>query len=182
MILPIYLYGNPILRKKSVDITKDYPALEQLIENMFETMYKADGVGLAAPQVGLNINLIIIDASPLAENEPELADFKRVFINPVINFNTDKHIAIEEGCLSIPGINESVNRISDLTITYLDKDFNEVTEHLTGYKAIVIQHEYDHLKGSMFVDKISPIRKRFIKSKLNNIIKGKVATSYKTKN
>ena len=116
MILPIYLYGNPVLRKKSVDIDKDYPNLDQLIENMFETMYKADGIGLAAPQIGLNINVITIDATPLAKEEPELVDFKRVFINPKITFNTEDTIAIEEGCLSVPGINESVNRFSDLTL------------------------------------------------------------------
>jgi peptide deformylase len=182
MILPIYLYGNPVLRKKSVDIDKDYPNLDELIDNMFETMYKADGVGLAAPQIGKNINLITIDANVLAKDEPELEGFKRVFINPKITFNTEDTIAIEEGCLSVPGINESVNRIDNLTIEYFDKDFNKITENLKGYPAIIIQHEYDHLNGIMFVDKISPIKKRFVKTKLNNITKGKVATSYKVKN
>lgn len=181
MILPIYLYGNPVLRKKSVDINKDYPNLDKLIENMFETMYKADGIGLAAPQIGLNINLITIDANVLAKDEPELEGFKKVFINPKITFNTEDTIAIEEGCLSVPGINESVNRIDNLTIEYFDKDFNKITENLKGYPAIIIQHEYDHLNGIMFVDKISPIKKRFIKTKLNNIAKGKVPTSYKVK-
>lgn len=182
MILPIYLYGNPVLRKKSADIDKDYPNLDELIDNMFETMYKADGVGLAAPQIGKNINLITIDANVLAKDEPELEGFKRVFINPKITFNTEDTIAIEEGCLSVPGINESVNRIDNLTIEYFDKDFNKITENLKGYPAIIIQHEYDHLNGIMFVDKISPIKKRFVKTKLNNITKGKVATSYKVKN
>ncbi len=181
MILPIYTYGNPILRKKSIDIDKNYPNLSQLIENMFETMYKADGVGLAAPQIGLNIKLITIDATPLAKDEPDLIDFKKVLINPKITFNTESTIAIEEGCLSVPGINESVNRISDLTIEYLDENFEKKTEHFVGYKAIVVQHEYDHLQGILFVDKISPIRKRFIKTKLNNITKGKVQTSYRCK-
>ncbi|PLX06937.1 MAG: peptide deformylase [Marinilabiliales bacterium] len=181
MILPIYLYGHPVLRKKSIDIDKDYPNLDQIIDNMFETMYKADGIGLAAPQIGLNINLITIDGRPLAKDEPEMTDFKRVFINPKITFNTKETIAIEEGCLSIPGINEGVNRIDDLTIEYYDENFKKVKENLSGYRAIVIQHEYDHLQGIMFVDKISPIRKRFIKGKLNNITKGKVVTSYKVK-
>jgi len=182
MILPIHLYGNAILRKKSVDIDKDYPNLSQLVENMFETMYKADGIGLAAPQIGLNINLIVIDATPLAKDEPELADFKKVFINPKITFNTDDSVSIEEGCLSVPGINESVNRCADLTIEYYDENFEKKTEVYKDYKAIVVQHEFDHLKGIMFVDKISPIRKRFIKTKLSNITKGKIATKYRTKN
>ncbi|MDD4150583.1 MAG: peptide deformylase [Bacteroidales bacterium] len=181
MILPIYLYGNPVLRKKSKDIDKDYPNLNELIDDMFETMYKADGIGLAAPQIGKNINLITIDARVLAKDEPEMADFLRVFINPNITFNTEDTIAIEEGCLSLPGINENVNRIEDLTIEYYDRDFNKVSENLIGYPAIVVQHEYDHLNGIMFVDKISTIRKRFVKNKLNNITKGKVATSYKVK-
>lgn len=181
MILPICVYGHPVLRKKAIDIDKDYPNLNQLIENMFETMYKADGIGLAAPQIGLNINLITIDATPLAKDEPELADFKRVFINPKITFNTDESISIEEGCLSIPGINESVNRKADLTIEYYNEKFEKVKEDLSGYRAIVIQHEYDHLQGILFVDKISPIRKRFIKTKLTNIAKGKTTPSYKIK-
>ncbi len=182
MILPIYLYGNAVLRKKSVDIDKNYSKLDQLIDNMFETMYKADGVGLAAPQIGLNINLITIDASPLAKDEPELIDFKRVFINPKITFDSEETIGIEEGCLSVPGINEGVYRNADLTIKYFDQNFEEKVETFSGYKAIVIQHELDHLQGIVFVDKISPIRKRFIKTKLLNITKGKVSTSYRTKN
>ncbi len=181
MILPIYLYGNPVLRKKSIDIDKDYPNLDELIDDMFETMYKAEGIGLAAPQIGLNINLITIDARVLAKDEPEMKDFLRVFINPKIIFNTEETIAIEEGCLSLPSINEDVNRIENLTIEYYDRDFNKVSENLIGYPAIVVQHEFDHLNGIVFVDKISAIRKRFVKNKLNNIAKGKVATSYKVK-
>lgn len=181
MILPIYLYGSPILRKKSVDIDKNYPNIKELIDNMFETMYKSDGLGLAAPQVGLNINMFIIDAKPLAEDYPELAEFKRVFINPEITFNTEETEALEEGCLSIPSIHETVNRPNDLTIKYLNENFEEVTETLKSYPATIIQHEFDHLKGIMFVDKISPLRKRFIKTKLQNISKGKVGTSYRVK-
>lgn len=181
MILPIYLYGNPVLRKKSKDIDKTYPNLNELIDNMFETMYKSDGIGLAAPQIGLNINLITIDARVLAKDEPEMKDFLRVFINPKITFNTEDTIGIEEGCLSLPGINENVDRIENLTIEYYDRDFNKITENLIGYPAIVVQHEYDHLNGIVFVDRISTIRKRFVKNKLNNIAKGKVATSYKVK-
>ncbi|MDD2386419.1 MAG: peptide deformylase [Bacteroidales bacterium] len=181
MILPIYLYGNPVLRKKSIDIDKDYANLNEIINNMFETMYKSDGIGLAAPQIGLNINLITIDARVLAKDEPEMKDFLRVFINPKITFNTEDTIAIEEGCLSLPSINEDVDRIENLTIEYYDRDFNKVTENLIGYPAIIVQHEYDHLNGIVFIDRISTIRKRFIKNKLNNITKGKVATSYKVK-
>ena len=181
MILPIYLYGNPVLRKKSIDIDKDYANLNEIINNMFETMYKSDGIGLAAPQIGLNINLITIDARVLAKDEPEMKDFLRVFINPKITFNTEDTIAIEEGCLSLPSINEDVDRIENLTIEYYDRDFNKVTENLIGYPAIIVQHEYDHLNGIVFIDRISTIIKRFIKNKLNNITKGKVATSYKVK-
>lgn len=181
MILPVYLYGHPVLRKKSVDIDKNYPELDTLISDMFETMYRADGVGLAAAQIGKNINLYIVDASPLAKDEPELKDFKRVFINPKITFNTEETIAIEEGCLSVPDIHESVKRSSDLTIEYFNEKFEKLTENFTGYRAIVIQHEYDHLQGIMFVDKISPLRRRMLQNRLNNISRGKVSTSYKVK-
>jgi peptide deformylase len=181
MILPVYLYGNPILRKKSKDISSDYPDLQELIINMFETMYNADGIGLAAPQIGKDINIIVIDAAPLGEDTPELKDFKRVFINPKITYNTDETISSEEGCLSIPGVHENVSRYVDITIEYFDEKFEKTTEHLKGQKAKIIQHEYDHLQGIMFVDKISAIRKRFVKTKLNNISKGKIAASYKTK-
>jgi peptide deformylase len=182
MILPIYLYGHPVLRKKSEDITKGYPELQQLIADMFETMYKSDGVGLAAPQIGKNINIIVIDASPMAsEDNDELKDFKRVFINPEVTYNSEEKICTEEGCLSIPNIHEKVDRYVDLTIEYYNENFEKITERLTGTKAKVIQHEYDHLNGIMFVDKISPIRKKLLAKKLNNILKGKVSTSYKTK-
>ncbi|HOK38015.1 MAG TPA: peptide deformylase [Bacteroidales bacterium] len=181
MILPIYLYGNPILRKQSVDITKDYPDIEKLISNMFETMYRADGVGLAAPQIGKNIDLFIVDASRLADDRPELKDFKRVFINPKITFLTDETIGIEEGCLSIPNIHEFVQRPKELSISYLNEKFEPVTEVYSDYRAIVIQHEYDHLNGILFVDKISPLRRRLLQSKLNNITRGKVDVDYKVK-
>ncbi|MDR2010538.1 MAG: peptide deformylase [Bacteroidales bacterium] len=182
MILPVYLYGHPVLRKKSEDITRDYPELQQLISDMFETMYKADGVGLAAPQIGKNINIIVIDASPLASDDnDELKTFRRVFINPKVTYNSEETLYTEEGCLSIPNIHEKVDRYVDLTIEYYNENFEKVKEHLTGTKAKVIQHEYDHLNGIMFVDKISPVRKRLLKTKLNNISKGRVSTSYKTK-
>lgn len=182
MILPVYLYGNPVLRRKSDDVTRDYPGLKQLISDMFETMYNADGVGLAAPQIGKNLNIIVIDAAAMADDDDiELKTFKRVFINPKITFNSEDTISTEEGCLSIPHIHEKVERYTDLTIEYFNENFDKVEEHLTDKRAKIIQHEYDHLDGIMFIDKISPIRKRLIKSKLNSISKGKVATSYRTK-
>ncbi|HOZ29936.1 MAG TPA: peptide deformylase [Bacteroidales bacterium] len=181
MILPVYLYGHPVLRKKSTEIDKNYPDLDKLISDMFETMYHADGVGLAAPQIGINLNLFIVDASPLAKDEPDLKDFKRVFINPKITYNSEDKISIEEGCLSVPEIHENVNRYSDLTIEYFNEKFEKVTENLKDYRAIVIQHEYDHLNGIIFVDKISPLRRKMLFNRLNSISKGKVNTSYKVK-
>jgi len=181
MNLPIYLYGHPVLRKKSVDIGPDYPGIKELISDMFDTMYKADGVGLAAPQIGKNINLVVIDASPLAKDDPSLKDFKRTFINPKITFNTESKITVEEGCLSIPDIHENVSRPVDLTVEYLNENFEPVSERFTDYQAVVMQHEFDHLQGIMFVDKISPLRRRMLQNRLNSISKGKVSTSYKVK-
>ena len=148
---------------------------------MFETMYASEGVGLAAPQIGQSIKLIVIDGSPMGEDFPECKDFKKVFINPeIIEFRGTK-VSLEEGCLSLPGIHESVTRPTELTIKYMDENFEEHEEVYTGFAARIIQHEYDHLLGKMFIDHISPIRKQLIKSKLNNIIKGKVRCSYRTK-
>lgn len=181
MILPIYTYGTAVLRKVAEPITKDYPKLNELIENMFETMYHADGVGLAAPQVGLSIRVLVIDLLPLKEEYPELGSFKVAMINPaMLEFGEDK-VAGEEGCLSIPGIHESVFRSEKIKIKYYDADFNEHIEEFEGYKARVIQHEYDHLEGNLFTDKISPIRRQLLKSKLTSIVKGKTDTSYKIK-
>ncbi|MCK9254211.1 MAG: peptide deformylase [Bacteroidales bacterium] len=181
MILPIYLYGHPVLRKKSLDIDENYPDLKQLVEDMFETMYKADGVGLAAPQIGKNINLVVVDARVLAKDNPELSDFIRIFINPKITYNCDKKIAVEEGCLSIPSIHENVDRCSSLNLEYFNENFEKVNEVLEGYKAIVVQHEFDHLQGILFTDKISPLRRKMLQNRLNNISKGKVGVSYKVK-
>lgn len=180
MKFPIYLIGHPILRKKTREIDKEYDGLSSLIENMFETMYAASGVGLAAPQIGLDIRLYIIDATPMEEDFPELKDFKRIFINPKIVETNDEKEAYEEGCLSIPRINEFVYRYTSLTIEYYDENFEFHSESFNGFQAIVVQHEYDHLDGILFTDKIAPLRKRLLRSKLNSIAKGKVATSYKT--
>lgn len=181
MILPIYLYGQPVLRKVAHDIDQEYPNLKGLIDNMFETMYGADGIGLAAPQVGLDIRLFVIDLEPLAEDQPQYHNFKKVFINAHIEDEMGEIVSLQEGCLSIPGINESVSREESIRIKYLDENFVEHDEVYTDFFARCIQHEYDHIEGKLFIDKISGIRKQLIKSKLNNMIKGRVNCSYRTK-
>ena len=181
MILPMYLYGQSVLRKVAEPIDKDYPELQTLIDNMFETMYKSDGVGLAAPQIGLGIRVVVIDASPMAEEEPSLANSKMALINPHIESFEGDNVSMEEGCLSLPGIHESVTRKNTIHITYMDENFVEHDEVISGYLARVIQHEYDHLEGHVFTDRISPIRRQLITNKLQNIAKGKVNCNYKTK-
>ncbi|HHT61108.1 MAG TPA: peptide deformylase [Paludibacteraceae bacterium] len=179
MVLPIYLYGQPVLRKVAEPIKKDYPDLQTLIDNMFETMYKSDGVGLAAPQIGLSIRVVVIDVAPLADEYPELANSKMVLINPEIKSTEGDDVSSEEGCLSLPGIHESVVRKNRIHITYFDEKWQMHDKVIEGYLARVMQHEYDHLEGHVFTDRISPIRKQLIKSKLLNITKGKVNCSYK---
>ncbi len=181
MILPMYLYGQPVLRKVAAPIEKDYPELQTLIDNMFETMYKSEGIGLAAPQIGLPIRVIVIDVSVLADDYPELANSKKVLINPRILETSGKDISMEEGCLSLPGIHESVTRKETIHINYFDEQWTEHDEVVTGYLARVMQHEYDHLEGHLFTDKVSPLRRQLIKSRLANIAKGKVTCNYKTK-
>ncbi|MDR0546398.1 MAG: peptide deformylase [Dysgonamonadaceae bacterium] len=181
MILPIYLYGQPVLRQVTKDIPLDYPNLKPLIENMFETMYKADGVGLAAPQIGLQDRILVIDLEALTKDHPELAGFKRVFINAHIIERDGGEILMEEGCLSIPDIHEKVPRANRIRIQYMDENFQPHDEVFEGYKARVIQHEYDHLEGIMFVDHIAGIRKQMIRSKLNRIMEKRVNCSYKVK-
>ncbi len=181
MQLPIYLYGHPVLRKVSDDITPDYPELPKLIDDMFETMYKSDGIGIAAPQVGKAIRLFVIDATPLKDDYPEVTDFKRVFINAhITSRNEDKTMDTNEGCLSLPGINESVRRSTEIVIDYVDENFQPHTETITGYAAIVVQHEYDHLDGKLFIDHLGALRKRLIKNKLVAISKGKARVGYRT--
>lgn len=179
MILPIYIYGHPVLRKETQDIDASYPNLKELIDNMYETMYNADGVGLAAPQVGLEDRVFVIDLSPLADEEsPQYEGLKKTFINARIINRSGEVTSIEEGCLSIPGINESVPRHDEIEIEYLDENLEPHTEIFTGFTARVIQHEYDHIEGVLFIDHISAIRKRLIKSKLNSMVKGKVSCHY----
>lgn len=181
MILPIYTYGTAVLRKVAEPIDKDYPGLKELISNMYETMYHADGVGLAAPQIGKAIRLLIIDLAPFKEDDPELGSFKITMINPEMLEFGDSKVPAEEGCLSIPGIYESVMRSESIKIKYFDEDFNQHITEFEGYRARVVQHEYDHLEGSLFTDKVSPIRRQLLKSKLTNIIKGKASARYKVK-
>jgi len=181
MILPIYTYGKPVLRKVAEPISTDYPNLKDLINNMFETMVHADGVGLAAPQIGLSIRVIVIDLAPLKEDNPELGDFRLTLINPEILEESEEEVAYDEGCLSIPGINETVVRPEYIKIHYYDADFNEHELELDGFKARVVQHEYDHLEGHLFTDLVKPLRRQLIKSKLTNISKGKTTCKYKIK-
>ncbi|SFS71661.1 peptide deformylase [Sphingobacterium wenxiniae] len=185
MKLPIVAYGDPVLRKKAEEIDEDYPNLKQLIDDMFETMYAARGVGLAAPQVGLPIRLFVIDASPFAEDDedgegdPSLKDFKKVLINPIIIEEKGEKWGFSEGCLSIPDINEEVMRPSTVVINYLDEDFEEQEVELTGLAARIVQHEYDHIEGKLFVDKLGPIKKAMIKGRLDAISKGMIRVGYK---
>ena len=181
MILPMYLYGQPVLRKVAEPIEKDYPELQTLITNMFDTMYQSDGVGLAAPQVGLGIRLAVIDASPLADDDPSLATSKFVLINPKILAFEGDEVSMEEGCLSLPGIHETVTRRDRIHITYMDENWTVHDEIIEGFLARVVQHEYDHLEGHVFTDRISSIRRQLITNKLQNIAKGKANCNYKTK-
>ena len=179
MILPVYVIGSSVLRKVAVDIDKDYPDLNELIVNMYDTMISSDGVGLAAPQIGKSIRLFIIDASSLAEDEPELEGLKRTFINAHITERKGDFKLSNEGCLSIPDIREDINRYHEISIKYLDENFKKQTEKFSGIAAVVIQHEYDHLDGILFTDKVSALRKKFLKRKLTAIAKGNFKKRYK---
>ena len=186
MILPIVAYGDPVLKKKAVEITKDYPNLDELISNMYETMYNANGVGLAAPQIGLAIRMFLVDTEPFAEDESfskeeqeQLKSFKKTFINPIILEEEGDEWAFNEGCLSIPDVREDVFRQPNIKIQYQDESFNTYTEEYDGLIARVIQHEYDHIEGVLFTDKLSSFKKRLLKGKLQNISKGKIRADYK---
>ncbi len=182
MILPIYIYGQPVLRKESEDIATDYPNLKELLANMFETMEEANGVGLAAPQIGLNIRVVVIDLDVLSEDFPEYKEFKKGFINPhIIEYDDTDTVSLEEGCLSLPGISEKVTRPTRIHVQYLDEDLQLHDEWVEGYLARVMQHEFDHLDAKMFIDRISPLRKQLIKSKLKALLQGRYRCSYRTK-
>lgn len=188
MILPIIGYGDPVLRKKGEVIAKDHPNLKEIVANMYDTMYNAYGVGLAAPQVGLSLRLFTIDTSPFSDDEDLskeeqelLANFKKTFINPVILKEEGEEWGFNEGCLSIPEVREDVYRHEKITIEYFDEDFNKHIDVYDGLIARVIQHEYDHIEGVLFTDKISSLKKRLIQKKLQNIMEGKTRPDYKMK-
>ncbi len=183
MILPIYIYGQPVLRKVAEDVTPEYPELKTLIANMFETLDASNGVGLAAPQIGLAIRVVVIDLDVLSEEFPEYKGFRKAFINAhILEYDDESEKASsEEGCLSIPGISEKVTRPTRIHVKYLDEEMKEHDEWVEGYLARVMQHEFDHLEGTMFIDRLSPLRKNMIAGKLKNILKGKFRCSYRTK-
>jgi peptide deformylase len=181
MVLPIVAYGTPVLKEKAQDITPDYPDLKQLIADMFDTMYAAKGVGLAAPQIGKSIRLFVVDVSPFADDEPQLDGVKKVFINPQIIEEQGVEWKFNEGCLSIPNVREDVLRKPEISIKYQDENFVEHQEYISGLLARVIQHEYDHIEGILFTDRVSQLRKTLIKAKLINISKGNVHVDYKMK-
>ena len=186
MILPIIAYGDPVLRKVGADLEKNYPNLKDLVANMWETMYNASGVGLAAPQVGLAVRLFLVDTTAFADDEAlseeeknALKNFKRVFINAYKEAETGEEWAFNEGCLSIPDIREDVTRNDTITLRYVDEDFKEHVETYDGLLARVIQHEYDHIEGILFTDKLSSFKKRLLKGRLSNISKGKIKVDYR---
>ena len=186
MILPIVAYGDPVLRKLGKDVETDHPGIKALVTNMWETMYNAHGVGLAAPQVGTALRLFIIDTTPFADDEElsvaeqeTLDGFKKVFINAQIQEETGNDWSFNEGCLSIPDIREDIVRKEIITLTYFDENFKKYTETYDGLLARVIQHEYDHIEGVLFTDKLTPLKKRLLKGRLTNISKGKISVDYR---
>lgn len=182
MILPIYTYGQPVLRQVAEEIDSSYPQLDQVIADMRETLVKSDGIGLAAPQVGLSIRLVVIDLTPLAEEMPEYKDYVHTFINPYIEeYDETETDVSEEGCLSIPGIHESVRRPTRIRVTYQDEQFQPHDEWVGGYLARVMQHEFDHLDGVVFTDHLQGLRRQLTRPKLQAIAKGRFSCNYKVK-
>ena len=186
MILPVVAYGDPVLKKVAKEITTEYPDFDKFMSDMWETMYNAHGVGLAAPQVGRSVRIFIVDASPFAsdkdlspEEQKVLNSFKKAFINPIILEETGEEWSFNEGCLSIPDVREDVSRKETIKIQYLDENFKEHTDTFNGLAARIIQHEYDHIEGILFTDKLSSLKKRIIRGKLTNISKGKVNADYR---
>ena len=182
MILPIYTYGQPVLRKVADDITAAYPDLKQLISDMWETLFQSEGIGLAAPQIGRDIRLVVIDLVPLSDDMPEYKDFRRVYVNPhILEYDESETSSSEEGCLSLPAIHEKVIRPTRIHVQWLDENFESHDEWVSGYLARVMQHEFDHLDGKMFIDRISGLRKQLIKGKLKALLQGRFRCGYKTK-
>jgi len=182
MILPIYIYGQPVLRKVAADITPDYPDLKQFVADMFDTLASSEGIGLAAPQIGKSIRLVVIDLDVLSDDMPEYKGFRHVFINPhIIEYDDTETSSMEEGCLSLPAIHEKVTRPTRIRVQWLDEELKPHDEWVEGYLTRVMQHEFDHLDGKVFVDRITPLRKQLIKSKLRALTQGRYRCGYKTK-
>ena len=181
MKLPVYLYGHPVLREASKELTPDYPDLKKLVADMYETMYASEGVGLAAPQIGLNIRLVVIDADPVSETFPECKGRKLTLINPEIEILEGDSISRSEGCLSLPGLSENVNRVELIRLKYLNEDFQAQEDEISAFLARIVQHECDHLEGKLYIDHIAPIRKQLIRGKLHNIIEGRIRCEYPVK-
>ncbi len=181
MIYPIVIYGAPALRERCEEVPENFPDLKKLTEDMFATMYEAEGVGLAAPQIGKNLRLFVVDCSPWADEDPRLKDFRRAFVNPEIYERSEREDLFNEGCLSLPGLHEDVSRPVAVRIRYMDENFERHDESFDGYAARVIQHEYDHLDGKVFTDRLTPLRRNLIRSKLLNFTKGKFRASYRTR-
>ena len=183
MIRPIYTYGQPVLRQEAEEIDRDYPELEQLIKDMYETLERSEGIGLAAPQIGLPIRLAIINLDVISDDLPEYKDFRRAYINPhIVEIDeTSPTETMEEGCLSLPGIHENVTRYTRIRVQYQDEQFQQHDEWVEGFLARVMQHEFDHLDAKMFIDHISPLRKQLIKGKLKSLLQGRYRCSYRTK-
>lgn len=196
MILPIVAYGDPVLKKEAEEISKDFPDLQKLIADMYETMYHASGVGLAAPQVGKSIRMFIVDGSPFAEDDDDehddddegpdpravgIENFKKVFINPIIEEESGEEWGFHEGCLSIPKIREEVFRKEKIQVSYYDENWKFHEESFDGYAARIIQHEYDHIDGILFTDHLSPLKRRLLTKRLQNISKGDIKVDYKMK-
>lgn len=181
MKLPVYLYGHPVLRRVSEPVSTDYPDFKQLIDNMFETMYASEGVGLAAPQIGRNDRIVVIDADPVGDSFPECAGRKMVLVNPEIEVLEGESCSRAEGCLSLPGLSENVNRVEHIRLSWLDEEFKPHTEEISGFLARIVQHECDHLEGKVYIDHISLIRKQLIRTKLHNIMLGKIRCDYPVK-
>lgn len=181
MKLPVYLYGHPVLRKTASEVSPDYPDIKKLMADMFETMYASEGVGLAAPQIGKSDRIVVIDADPVKDNFPECEGRKLVLINPEIEILGEEEVSRDEGCLSLPGLSEKVNRVENIRLKWVDENFEPHDEVITGFLARIVQHECDHLEGKLYIDHISMIRKQLIKGKLNNIINGKTRCEYPAK-
>ncbi len=182
MVLPIYLYGSQVLRKPSQDITTEYPALQEFIADLWETLRASDGIGLAAPQVGRNVRVVVIDLNEISDKFPEYKDFRKVFINGhIVEFDDTETATLEEGCLSLPGLHENIVRPTRVRIRYCDETFTPHDEWIDGYLARVIQHEFDHLEGIVFADRVTPLRRQLIKGKLKAFTQGRVKCDYKVK-